>query len=250
MNMKNRWMRILTSVALVLSVGRGQTYPRWFLDPAEIGCGRSVAGFSASSYYADSAISRAAKNARENYAREKMTSVIGGQLFWATENGNYWMGSDFVELYDTAASETALANMEPADSVANKGLTLFLLVDKGCKPDPNSLRKMAMRREAPAWTESPTHDPNGLYAVGVAPEYYYEVSSWLAAERNARRNLARSVVIALASVQKVNSHEGQDLRREQMSVNLHSISVAARWRDYDKKIFFVLIRAPREVNMR
>ena len=244
------WLRTLTPLVLGLSVAWGQTYPRWFLNPVELGCERVIVGFASPSYYTDSAISRAVKNARENFARQQSSRIEGGQLFWATEAGTYWMGADFTEQYDTAASETALTLLAPVDSLATKNVTLCLLIDQGCQPDRRFLQRVAIRPEAPSWTETLPEDSKYLYAVGLSTEYYYEVSSWLEAERMGRRSLARSVVVALASLQRVNDHEGHDLRREQVSVSLSNIEVVARWRDFQKKIVYVLLRAPKEGNMR
>jgi hypothetical protein len=226
-----------------------QTYPAWFLEQGTVCRGRVTVGYADPSYYPDSSISRAAKNARENFGRQWETHVQGGQLFWATEGGTYWMGADFREQFDAAASESALASLVPVDTLVNLSMTLVLLADKGCLLDRSILRRVAIRPELPPWTETLPQDAREVYAVGVASEYYYEVSSWMDAERNARRNLARSIVVAVASLQKLSSREGQDIRREEVSVNLHHIQVVARWRDRVKGIFYVLLRAPKEGNM-
>jgi hypothetical protein len=160
------------------------------------------------------------------------------------------MGADFREQYDTAASESALSLLAPVDTLVNSSMTLVLLADKGCQLDRSILRRVAIRPEAPPWTETLPQNAQYVYAVGVTSEYYYEVSSWMEAERNARRNLARSVVVAVASLQKLSSREGQDIRREEVSVSLHNIGVVARWRDRVNGIFYVLLRAPKEGNTR
>lgn len=240
----------LLSVGFVVDKSFPQTYPAWFLEQGT-GCrGRAAVGYADPSYYPDSSISRAAKNARENFARQKETHVHGGQLFWATEGGTYWMGADFREQYDTAASESALGSLVPVDTLVNSSMTLVLLADRTCQIDPAALRRVPLRGEAPRWTETLPQDGRYFYAVGVASEYYYEMSSWSGAERNARRNLARSVVVAVASLQKLSSREGQDIRREEVSVSLHQIEVVARWRDRVNGIFYVLLRAPKEGNTR
>lgn len=227
-----------------------QTYPAWFLEQGTVCRGRVTVGYADPSYYPDSSISRAAKNARENFGRQLKTHVQGGQLFWATEGGTYWMGADFREQFDAAASESALALLVPVDTLVNLSMTLVLLADKECQLDPSILRRVAIRPEAPSWTETLPEDAQYVCAVGVASEYYYEMSSWLEAERNARRNLARSVLVAVGALQKLSSREGQDIRREEIDVSLRYIDVVGRWRDRTNGIFYVLVRAPKEGNMR
>jgi hypothetical protein len=227
-----------------------QTYPAWFLEQGVVCRGRVAVGYADPSYYPDSSISRAAKNARENFGRQWETHVQGGQLFWATEGGTYWMGADFREQYDAAASGSALASLVPVDTLVNSSMTLVLLTDRLCQINRAALRQVSLSGEAPRWTETLPQDGEYFYAVGVASEYYYEMSSWSGAERNARRNLARSVVVAVASLQKLSSREGQDIRREEISVSLSHIDVVARWRDRTNGIFYVLLRAPKEGNIR
>ena len=241
---------VLLSVGFVVQTSFAQTYPAWFLEQGTVCAGRVTVGYADPSYYPDSSISRAAKNARENFGRQLKTHVQGGQLFWATEGGTYWMGADFREQFDAAASESALSLLVPVDSLVNSSMTLVLLADRTCQIDRAALQRVALSGDAPRWTETLPQDGQYFYAVGVASEYYYEMSSWNAAERNARRNLARSVVVAVASLQKLSSREGQDIRREEVSVSLHHIEVVARWRDRTNGIFYVLLRAPKEGNMR
>ncbi|MBF8296552.1 MAG: hypothetical protein HW389_3097 [Bacteroidetes bacterium] len=240
----------LLSVGFVVQKSSPQTYPAWFIEQGTLCRGRVAVGYADPSYFPDSSISRAAKNARENFARQKETHVQGGQLFWATEGGTYWMGADFREQYDAAASGSALASLVPVDTLVNSSMTLVLLTDRLCQINRAALRQVSLSGEAPRWTETLPQDGEYFYAVGVASEYYYEVSSWMEAERNARRNLARSVVVAVASLQKLSSREGQDIRREEISVSLSHIDVVARWRDRTNGIFYVLLRAPKEGNIR
>ena len=227
-----------------------QSYPGWFLRQEGMKCRTTAVGYAVPSFYRDSSIAQATRNAAENVGRQTATHVRGGQMFWATEGGTYWMGADFREQYDTTASKSALSSLIPVDAFVTSSIALVLLADSGCQVDRRLLGRLTVDGEAPEWTETPPHDARYTYAVGVAPEYYYEVSSWLEAERLARRNLARSVITEIKSLQKLSAREGQELRSEEISVSLHHIEAVARWRDLVKKIFYVLLRAPKEENMR
>ena len=78
----------------------------------------------------------------------------------------------------------------------------------------------------------------------MAPQYYYESSSWKEAERMARRNLARSVYTTVRMLQK-SGIQAQGIEHEELRVNLHDISVAARWTDVNARIVYVLMRTPK-----
>jgi hypothetical protein len=251
--MLRRKISVVSLISILLIVPGilvAQSYPGWFLRQEGMKCPMTAVGYAVPSFYRDSSIAQATRNAAENVGRQTATHVQGGQVFWATEGGTYLMGADFREQYDTGASKSALSSLVPVDTFVTSSIALVLLSDSGCQVDRRILGRLADEVEGPAWTETLPLDAKYTYAVGVAPEYYYEVSSWLEAERSARRNLARSVVTEIKSLQKLSAREGQELRSEELSVSLHHIEAVARWRDMEKKIFYVLLRAPKQENMR
>ena len=222
-----------------------QEYPFWFLFQGEVRCGKTAVGFANPSLYSDSAVALSIKLASESYRRQSAVKITGGESFWATEGGTYWMGNDFTEEYDTSKALDALPDLSALDTITTSKGVFVLLGESGCDASPIRGKKYSVAGKAPpAWTEKPPSDRTGLYAVGAAPEYYYETSSGAEAERNARRNLARMVRTNVKSLQKVTASEGQDVRNEELSVILRGIQVVARWRDVKRQIFYVLLKMP------
>jgi hypothetical protein len=124
-------------------------------------------------------------------------------------------------------------------------MTVVLLGNSDFPIDENlKLRSQFQNTIPPKWTESPPNDENYFYAVGISPEYYYEISSWKEAEKLARRNLARSVYIEIKSLQK-GARQFQEITNENLEMDLHNIQVVSRWRDIEEKLFYVLIKMPK-----
>lgn len=234
---------VLLSVVFY-SGSSSQVYPRWFLSQGDFRCPQAVVGYANASFYPDSAVAYARRSGIINLARNRHMEIKGGQIFWSTEAGTFWMGSDFREQFDTSAVELVASSIRVLDRFVTKDFVAVLLGDSTCRLD-DVLRKMLFPKALSSpWVESLPSDDRYYYAVGLSPEYYYESSSWTEAEKLARRNLARSVYISIKSLQKA-GREGQEIKHEEMSVSLRGIEVVARWRDVEKQVFYVLIRAPK-----
>lgn len=235
----------LALLVCVVEAAYCQSYPSWFLNQGSIKCGSAVVGYASPSFYRDSSISQAAHNAAVNVGRLQMTHISGGQAFWSTEGGTYWMGTSIREEFDTTAAVKALSSQKVLDAFVTLEFVAVLCGDSTCVVDPSLRSTMQIRALAPPWTESIPRDEQFVYAVGMAPEYYYELSSWQEAERAARLNLARNVYTNIKALQKVSGREGQEIRNEEMAVTLKQQQIVARWRDPRQKIFYVLIRMPK-----
>jgi hypothetical protein len=155
------------------------------------------------------------------------------------------MGANFREELDSLASVKARSNLKVFDAFVTSGFVAVLCGDSTCAVDPSLRTLVQIRSLAPPWTESIPRDEQFVYAVGMAPEYYYELSSWQEAEHSARLNLARNIFTQIKALQKVGGNEGQEIRNEEMAVTLKHQQIVARWRDSKQKIFYVLIRMPK-----
>ncbi|MBI5471617.1 MAG: hypothetical protein HY961_04660 [Ignavibacteriae bacterium] len=236
--MKTCVLTCLFSVSLCFS----QDYPLWFIRQGDLPCAKTVVGYVHASSYRDSAAAYALRQAETTYQRQALMKISGSQSFWATEAGTFWMGSDVKEEYDTAAH----AALVPIDTVTVHGLVLVLASPTGCDAAQARGVISLKGRTAPGWTETLPRDAMNHYAVGVAPEYFYEKSSWDEAERLARRNLARTVCSTMKSLQKASLTEAQDIRYEELSVLLQDYHVRERWFDAGKKLFYVLVSMQRD----
>jgi hypothetical protein len=237
---------LVGSIVLWLgTASTAQTYPRWFLDQEHAASGPTVVGYAHASIYPDSSAAQAIRDGSERWVRQRRTELTGGQLFWQTAIGTAWMGSSIQERFDATAVGSACAYLVPVDTLLSESIVAVLLGPPGSMLDPAWRQRQAVAgTPAPAWAEQPPEGGGYIYAVGLAPAYHYEMSSWDEAERNSRVNLARAVRVTMAGVQNMGIQE-HALEREQLSVVLANVQALARWRDLQERVYYVLVRMPR-----
>jgi hypothetical protein len=224
-----------------------QDYPRWFTDQGKLDDKTVAVGYAPHYFNTDSAIKIAFKNACENFARNKFLKIKGGQEFWSTEAGIFFLGDDIVESYDTNQYYNAINSFKVFDTLITEDLIVILVFDSNFVSSSISDREIISQNIiSREWFKSPPIDSIYYYAIGIAPEYFYETSSWMEAERLARLNLARQIYSKLESIQKFAFQEGQEIRSEEISVILKDVQVIQRLRDVKNKIFSVLVRSPRK----
>jgi hypothetical protein len=219
----------------------GQTYPRWFLDQAQVVPGAYV-GYARLGYFRDSAVAYALHNACENAARQQSIHVSGSREHWATEIGNIVMTDAVREEFDTSRVNALIATLTVVDSAFRGEMVLVLATENGVQLSTAARGKIPVSPDSmPSWVSTPPHDDEYLYASGLAPGYFYEMSSWLEAERVARKNLALLVYTKVQSVQRV-AEQGIEKSREEVEVTLNDVQLVARWRDIRNNVMHVLVR--------
>lgn len=244
-------MTTIRTVFLLISltaIAAAQEYPRWFLEQGNVPCRmKSVSVMRAPSLYKDSAIALGFRTGCELLAKYTEVSVKGGQAFWTTEAGVHSMGASYTETYDSTLGEQYQSSLKVLASFVDKEKTLVLLGDSASCRMEEELRQIVPARtlSQPEWVEKLPSEKQYHFGVGTSEEYYYESSSWQRAEQNALMALARATRSTVASLQKKNALESQDLFNEDIDVRLRGVEVIARWRDVRKKVFYVLARAPR-----
>ena len=170
--MRSRLLLLLCLMLVPSASLLPQSYPRWFLDPGSLGCDGPVVGYTRSSYYRDSSVVLAARNAYENHARLLETRVSGGQAFWTTEGGTFWLGADFREEYNLLESESAPSRLTVLDSFIDGDLSAALLGSSGCRLENDARRFTMVPSNPPVWTEVMPSDDRYHYGVGLAPTYF------------------------------------------------------------------------------
>ena len=254
MNLKLFWVStgilLLCLTILMVQDCLAQVYPKWFLNQLALGCQKTAVGYANPSFYPDSSAARAFRDGCETYVRQMQTNLFGGQAFWSTEIGTIWMGSDFSEQFDSVAVANAVNHLQALDTLFTNSFVAVILSNSDCLLDMSIRERQSVcSLPFPTWLEAIPTDEEYYYAVGLAPEYFYEKSSWTEAERMARRNLARVVYIDVKALRKI-SGEGQEIRLEELSVTLQSIQTVARWRDIENRIFYVLVRMPKHLGLK
>ena len=220
----------------------GQEYPAWFLHPGSIAV-KTYVGYSNPTYIIDSAVSKAYLDGKKNSIIQSGFRVKGGQGFWSTEGGNYWMGDDYEELYDTGAvSKISLAII---DTFFKDRVTMLLLANENQIPPAGiKNRERLSENTIPEWTNKIPETSGFIYSVGLSPKYYYEKSSWQEAEKSARINLAKQKRIKIMSLQKSTRDYAEEIKNTEIDITLSNIDILERWIDLKKGIFYVLMRAP------
>ena len=236
-------MKKLILFFLIVSTGISQSYPDWFLNPDKIDYNELTVGYAIQRYYMDSLCTIAIQNSFENYVKNKACVIKGSQLFHATENGTYWMGSDISIQFDSSQVNRISKRLVYKEHFNSGHSTIVLAAPvsyKLTKTENTAIDVTTIAR--PSWINSLPESNSFLYAVGQAPSYYYESSSWMEAENTARINLAKQVAVTMKTLQKKDKFEGQEIRSEEISVRLQDIKIVARWVDVMNNIFYVLVK--------
>jgi hypothetical protein len=218
-----------------------QSYPVWFVYPEKIDAPFSF-GYSSAEYYTDSLNIIALKNAAQNYALFKSSKIVGGQGFWTTEFGDYWMGEDIEEIFDQQCFNSFLS----ADIITKFNTDSFTIILASTNKieindELNAIIDLKTIAQ-PSWTDEIPKSKSCLYGVGVAPKYYYETSSWLEAERAARLSIARQIAVSISSLQKKLDNDLKDTKKEELNIRISNVKIVERWIDTEKELYYVLVK--------
>ena len=223
-----------------------QSYPRWFLEQGTLLCKLSAAGYSPLWLSKDSSLAQAARDARGNLVRQRETVVELGQAFWTTEAGTSWMGGEFKLSIDSSAYLKSLRDAS-AVTVCFCSDFVIALASDGASELPDLMKEtVRMPKDEPGWVRETPSDATRYYSVGVSPRYFYEMSSWMSAERMALIGLAKAGGDSLAAIEKSAAGSGQEVLSEEATVAIHYYQVNARWCDEANGVFYVLMSAEKD----
>lgn len=239
-------MKALSILLALYGSLNAQSYPRWFLEPIGLTCGPTACGYVTPSFYRSSSDSAAFLNGCENLAHQHFAEISGGESYWETEAGVYWMGNDFKEKIDSSYLAECISKANRAAVFAIPGIELVLVSERDCIIPDSMSKVVRCSGKSPAWVDTIPDVPGYIYATGVAPQYFYESSSWESAEKKAHFNLAREMKVSLKALQKVDQSSGQEIRSEEISGSVSKMEVVYRWRDVRQGLYLVLMRAPSE----
>ncbi len=229
-------------VALFSVCSRAQTYPRWFLDPGELHCGLTACGYAGDYYHRKSSDSVAFVDACRSLAIDRFVKIEGGEAYWATEAGVYWMGNDLKEAVDSSFLHQSVTKCRKLASYSSKEMTIVLVSESDCSLPQSMDELVKCPQIRPRWVDSLPQEHGYIYDEGVAPEYFYESSSWHSAEMKARFNLARDLKSTVEALEKLDNNSGQDISNVTISAELRDIQVVGRWRDVNDGLYYVLVR--------
>ena len=235
-------MKVLIILLVANVVCIAQSYPRWFLDPVELNCGMTACGYAQDYFHKGSSDSVAFLSACQKLTREHYVKIEGGEAYWSTEAGVYWMGNNITETIDSSFLNNAITVSKRLCESSLKEMTIVLISEDSCDIPGTMQAVVKCPRDRPEWVDSPPQGNDYIYAEGIAPQYFYESSSWESAERKARFNLARDMKVTVQSLTKLDNTSGQDIRNEEVSAELRNVEVVQRWRDVLHGLYYVLVR--------
>lgn len=101
------------------------------------------------------------------------------------------------------------------------------------------------RRTYDDWLHTLPHDDSSFYSAGLAPEYYYQSSSWKKATENALTDLARELSVDIKSLYKFDGDNLYKTSIEEGDVILSNWRIIARSYNPANRSFNVLIKMPK-----
>lgn len=242
--MLNKFSFVFIFVLFVCRYTYGQVYPYWYLNQGEIDSEDNSVGVARLGFYVDSSFAIAKKEAIMNYIRYKETKISGGQAFWNTEAGKYFISNRFREEFDTLKALSLINDFKTVDSIICKDF-VAVLVSKNENIKISLTDRISVDSfEKPLWVNKLPEDENYYYDIGCSQFYFYELSSWLTAEKQGRFGIAKQLGVNIKSLQKLDDFEGQEIQDEDYCVVVKNMELIGRYKDNYNKIFYVLFRAP------
>lgn len=239
-------IRFITMMIGLAGSLQAQHYPAWFLDPTLIHCTQAFGGIAEKSYLLDSAVNYAKVNGLIQQNINRGVNVEAETSYWGTEAGKYCLWKSYEETPCIKTIERQNFQKEERKVFTNESLVFVLSLDSTCEILESSFQSIEISKiSSPSWVEHVPELPTYWYAVGIAPKYYYETSSWWQSEREARKYLAFSKGLSIRDMTKV-SGSGESQQVLNVNVELRYIEVVARWRDLKNELFYCLLRCPRQ----
>ena len=190
----------------------------------------------------DSSVSLAAKDAIWNILSQR-TVMIKSRSGIAGSNPNIiFMGQDVAFEVDTAGYDRIVENYDILDKYFSGDMIMVLV---GQKKDSILLKDDSKPYDYGDWLHDIPKDDQSYFALGSAPEYFYESSSWKEALNSALLELARQVSSKIRSLEK---YDGQNVYKtiiEEGEVVLQNWQVVSRHYSPENKTCNILITMPR-----
>ena len=209
-----------------------QDLPAWFFNTPESTGLLYAVGYARAYELSDSAIAMAVRDADHQMDLALSTKIYGERLFQTLPGGRIvYQGEIFREDPMRSIKPVYLDTVQTAD---------MILVLAASRP-PNGVVPSYLTSASPSppsWVTELPESTSCMYALGVAPGYYYPEHSWLAAERQVRQELAYSFQTRQRQVMRSTKTSEYGVTASATAVHLHNIQVVARWQS--KTIYFVL----------
>ena len=222
---------------LIIAEKSQAEYPAWFLEvPFSYGSEYSI-GFCQPCLNSDSSATIARTNAVWSLVKQSRL-LVTTEAGIARNNTEVFHGGEDTKL---TIDSTLLENYYDASTIIEKfyyGNMLIVLVGPSDKIPPQGKDENSYGD----WTLELPADDSYYYSMGIAPEYYYETSSWIEAENIAVTDMAKQISVDIKALGKYYDSDVYQISSEKGSAVLRNWGIAARKYDEDKKTYYVLIK--------
>ncbi|MFH1006402.1 MAG: LPP20 family lipoprotein [Candidatus Latescibacterota bacterium] len=220
-------------------------YPRWFLGGmGEHGISCTV-GYGRVFVDPDTSVAYALQDGLGRRAMERAITIRSEQGFVSVPSGWRSMGELFSEEVDSLGEDAG--NREPSpvvDSAFVDGMTLVLLCSSAEEAVEGDFTRVPMPKDAPDWVRKLPEEKGSIFAVGTSPLYYHRANSWREAERMARLELAREVLLQVRDLSRQAGGTMEQIIVTRTEATLRGIQIVGRWLDGKEKACYALCRMP------
>ncbi|MCP4582792.1 MAG: hypothetical protein GY839_14375 [candidate division Zixibacteria bacterium] len=218
-------------------------YPAWFLYPPVNKHSNSTVGFLQPCLDNDSSVAMAKSDGIWNIlsqSRNKVTAKAGltgidSRLLYVGQRPQFVIDSLG---YDGISNDFAVFDK----FYGKKDYLMVVLV--GPKSDSANFDNDYEKEDFGDWIHTIPGDGKYLYALGSAPKYYYQSSSWKRALENALVDLTHQISTEIKSLYKFEAQNVYKTVMEEGEVVLKNWRIVARKYDSSSQTYNVLIRMP------
>lgn len=219
---------LLGPVSGVLFAAEPLNLPAWFWQPPQAGDAPVAVGYARPYRYPASSYEEAFDDAARRLWQDRSCTIRAAKASMKTGPEVLSLGSIAQIEADTSGFAVFQANLVRLDSCWTDRLVLMLV---GSKDIPELKRD---RMPSPDHETDTATDPDFLKATGIASTYRFLTTSWLEAERWARRNLALYVQSTVKSYAV--THNQQNIATQTIESVIAFRDIKTLLRTYDPQM--------------
>ena len=216
------------------------TYPQWFTEMPLVNDTLYAVGYSyVSTLHPENSYKKALENLLTSLVCFRESQIEGKWRYIQRGYETVLVGGKCIEILLDSLSEEEVEVVDTA-TVGD----MFIILGKIYCPKVKGKRELKDR-----WWEKIPYGEEFIYAVGTSPLYYHEENSWILAEKNARVNLATTILLQVKSLLKMYENSMEKVVEEKVGkVKLSNVQVVARKMISlsGSKICYVLVRMSKE----
>jgi len=217
--------------------------PAWFWTPPATDQSDCVVGMCQPCLDRDASHEEARDKALELLAVMRGARIRSRTGLVGIDESVRHMGTDIEAVYDSTLPASLSESYDELASFTDGDLVAVLV---GPRDDSGKIDEIGKYEPPDCWWQHVPSDDSCLYAVGEAPQFQYEVSSWRLALKRAMLELAGQVRVSISSLRKTDGERYGKVVLQEGDVRIRNWQIVARHYDVDLQVYYVLLRMPRE----